>query len=153
MIATTGVFLDAALRYAEMGYRVFPCAPGDKNPITDHGFHDASTDADTIERWWAKHPNANVGIATEGLAVIDIDGETNPWPGDPERMLDLAAAPMALTPRGGSHRIFRQPAGKGWRLTGTPGNASGDPRVRHGWLGKTRCYLCAALEAWQDFPR
>lgn len=106
------------MRYAELGYRVFPCVPGGKTPLTDHGFHDASTDSDQIERWWAEHPRANVGIATEGLIVIDIDGVTNAWPGgDPERMADLTVAPMALTPRGGSHRVFRQPAGKGWRCT------------------------------------
>ncbi len=117
MSASNGL-LDAALRYAELGYRVFPCAPGGKTPLTDHGFFDATTDPEQIESWWARHPHANVGIPTEGLVVIDIDGAGNPWlAGDPERMLDLATGPMALTPRGGSHRVFRQPAGKGWRCT------------------------------------
>src|SRR5262249_35017682 len=85
---------------------------------TDHGFHDATIDHDQIERWWAQHSTANVAIATEGLVVIDIDGDANAWPGgDSERMLDLAAGPMGLTPSGGSHRLFRQPAGKGGRCT------------------------------------
>src|SRR5207249_9870257 len=71
-----------------------------------------------IDRWWTQHPSANIGIPTQGLVVIDIDGDANPWPGnDPEQMLDLAAGPLALTPRGGSHRLFRQPAGKSWRCT------------------------------------
>jgi hypothetical protein len=74
--------LAAALRYAEMGYRVLPCIPGTKHPITQHGFHDAVTDAAQIERWWARHPRANVGIAAEGMLVVDIDGADNPWPGD-----------------------------------------------------------------------
>ena len=116
-MVTRAELLNAALRYAELGYRVFPCVPGTKAPLTAHGFHDASTDAEQIEGWWSRYPLANVGIATEGLIVIDIDSESNTWPADPERMLELAAAPMALTPRGGSHRIFRQPAGKGWRCT------------------------------------
>ena len=112
------VLLAAALRYAELGYRVFPCAPGGKAPLTKHGFHDASGDAEQIERWWTQHPSANIGIATEGLVVIDIDGGDNRWPGDDgERMLELAAGPMALTPRGGNHRVFRQPDGKNWRCT------------------------------------
>jgi hypothetical protein len=116
-VVTPGELLTAALRYAEMGYRVFPCAPGGKMPLTDHGFHDATLDPDQIERWWARHPTANVGIATAGLVVIDVDGEADAWPGgDPERLLELAAGPMALTPHG-SHRLFRQPAGKGWRCT------------------------------------
>jgi hypothetical protein len=116
-VVTPGELLTAALRYAGMGYRVFPCAPGGKMPLTDHGFHDATLDPEQIERWWASHPAANIGIATAGLIVIDVDSEADAWPGgDPERVLELAAGPMALTPRG-SHRLFRQPAGKGWRCT------------------------------------
>jgi hypothetical protein len=110
--------LNAALRYAELGYPVFPCAPGTKFPLTEHGFHDATVDRQAIESWWSEHPNANIGIATEGLIVIDIDGEKNPWlAGDRERIADLAAGPIAITPRGGSHRVFRQPLGKSWRCT------------------------------------
>jgi hypothetical protein len=101
-----------------MGYPVFPCVPGGKAPLTEHGFHDATVDPEQIERWWTQHPSANIGIPTAGLVVIDIDGEANPWlADDQERMLDLARGPMAMTPRGGSHRLFRQPAGKNWRCT------------------------------------
>src|SRR5262245_41536942 len=118
MNATDGIFLEAALHYAERGYRVFPCIPGTKTPLTEHGFHDATVCAEQIERWWTQHPTANLGIPTEGLVVIDIDGKANPWlAGEPERLLDLSRGPMALTPRGGSHRVFRQPVGKHWRCT------------------------------------
>ncbi|GIV04145.1 MAG: hypothetical protein KatS3mg082_2757 [Nitrospiraceae bacterium] len=117
-MVTPGELLTAALRYAEMGYPVFPCVPGGKAPLTEHGFHDATVDPEQIERWWTQHPSANIGIPTAGLVVIDIDGEANPWlADDQERMLDLARGPMAMTPRGGSHRLFRQPAGKNWRCT------------------------------------
>jgi hypothetical protein len=113
-----GELLAAALHYAEMGYPVFPCAPGGKSPLTEHGFHDATIDPEQIERWWTQHPSANIGIPTQGLLVVDIDGIGNRWlSDDPERLLELAAAPMALTPRGGSHRLFRQPQGKNWRCT------------------------------------
>jgi len=106
------------MRYAELGYPVFPCAPGAKTPLTEHGFHDATADAEQIEQWWSQYPSANIGIPTAGMVVIDIDGEANPWlADDPERMLELARGPMAITPRGGSHRLFRQPAGKHWRCT------------------------------------
>ena len=66
--------LENALRYAELGYAVFPCAPGRKTPLTRHGFQEATTDANQIERWWQQHPAANIAIATQGLVVIDIDG-------------------------------------------------------------------------------
>jgi hypothetical protein len=126
--------LEAALRYAEMGYRVFPCVPGEKTPLTAHGFHDATTDAGQIERWWTQHPRANVGIATKGLLVLDIDGSDNPWPGDPERSVELAAAPLALTANGGQHRLFRQPAGKNWRCTESRLAPKVDTRANGGYI-------------------
>ena len=108
----------AALVCAELGYPVFPCVPGDKIPLTQHGFKDATTDPDQIERWWDQHPLANIGIATTGLLVVDVDGSSNPWLADkPERLADLACGPVALTANGGRHCVFRQPAGKNWRCT------------------------------------
>lgn len=44
MAGGNGVLLQAAIRYAELGYPVFPCAPGTKTPLTEHGFHDATVD-------------------------------------------------------------------------------------------------------------
>ena len=132
---TPGELLTAALRYAEMGYPVFPCAPGGKAPLTEHGFHDATVDPEQIERWWAQHPSANIGIPTAGLVVIDIDGDGNRWPGDdPDRLLELAAGPMALTPRGGSHHLFRQPQGKNWRCTEGRLAAKVDTRADGGYI-------------------
>ncbi|RIK72918.1 MAG: hypothetical protein DCC68_25720 [Planctomycetota bacterium] len=99
----------AALRYAELGYRVFPCAPGSKEPLTERGFHDASTDVGVIESWWHFHPSANVAIATDGLIVLDVDGDANEWL-TTDRALDLAVAPLCRTASGGRHYYFRQPA-------------------------------------------
>lgn len=97
---------------------MFPCVPRTKHPITEHGFKDASSDPAQIERWWSQHPLANIGIAAEGLLVVDIDGADNPWPGDPERSADLASAgAVALTPRGGRHYLFRRPTGRAWKCS------------------------------------
>ena len=118
---TVQPLLAAALAYAEMGYAVFPCAPGGKTPLTEHGFLDATIDPQQIEAWWARHPAANIAMPTQGLVVIDtdpVDERPNPWlDAEPEKQLDLAVAPMAITPRGGQHHVFRQPPGKGWRCT------------------------------------
>lgn len=38
------------------------------------GLYAATTDADTIRRWWTKEPKANIGIRCgDGLLVVDID--------------------------------------------------------------------------------
>lgn len=136
IVSTTATdMLGAALAYAELGYRVLPthdtttgacsCGKGDncyshgKHPRNEHGVLEATTDPDQIERWWAKWPNANVAIGTDGLLVVDvdvIDGQPNPWL-TAERALELAAAPMQRTPRGGRHYVCRQPGGKNYRNT------------------------------------
>ena len=126
--------LDAALRYAALGYPVFPCLPGEKAPITPHGFRDATTDIAQIEAWWAKHPDANIGLPTAGLLVIDVDGAENPWPDDPVKEEDLSHCPVSLTPRGGRHHIFRQPTGKGWSSTAGRIAPKVDTRANGGYI-------------------
>ena len=65
---------EAALAYAGRGWRVFPLRPNSKEPATAHGFKDATADAGQVDRWWAKQPDYNVGIATgAGLLVVDVD--------------------------------------------------------------------------------
>ncbi|MBE7466789.1 MAG: bifunctional DNA primase/polymerase [Planctomycetes bacterium] len=107
----------AARYYAELGYPVFPCIPGTKKPLTKHGFRNASTNLDRVEAWWTEHPQANIGIATDGLLILDIDGRDNPWLKGDERLAKLACGPVSITPRGGVHHVFRQPKGKAWRCT------------------------------------
>lgn len=114
---TLSILLEAALRYAELGYPVFPCGSGTKHPLTEHGLKDATTDPNQIEAWWSNHPTANIGIATEGLVVIDVEGGSNWLLDDFEKQFDLSGAPMSITPSGGRHYIFRQPAGKSYRNT------------------------------------
>lgn len=71
--------LDHALAHAARGWAVFPLAPGSKVPLIagGRGFKDATRDAAVIREWWARCPEANVGIATgsaSGFDVLDIDG-------------------------------------------------------------------------------
>jgi hypothetical protein len=79
---------DGALAYAKKSIPVFPCKPGRKEPLTPHGHLDATTDPETIRRWWRKHPEANVGIPTgkrSGLLVADAD----PDKGGYDSLMDL----------------------------------------------------------------
>jgi len=92
--------LDAAVKYAEWGWRVFPLAPRTKRPAIPnahpegdplrghckgecgkigHGVHDAHSDIDRIKRRWTKFPNDNIGLATGYLFdVIDVDPPKKP---------------------------------------------------------------------------
>ncbi|MFB9620458.1 bifunctional DNA primase/polymerase [Brooklawnia cerclae] len=71
--ASTG---EAAVALASDGVPVFPVTVGGKQPLTRHGFHDATTDLDQIRRWWSATPGANIGMPTgaaSGLVVVDVD--------------------------------------------------------------------------------
>jgi hypothetical protein len=112
--------LDAALQYAGRGWQVFPCNPKNKQPLTKHGFKDATTDPATIQRWWRQNPNAIIGVPTgaaSGIFAVDLDRK-QPLPG--MEMKDGVASwnawiaefgnvetLSAETPGGGQHRIFK----------------------------------------------
>jgi hypothetical protein len=86
---------EAALHYAEHGYAVIPlhtilpssgacscgrptCTSPAKHPLTANGLKDATTDEDTVRRWWQTWPSANIGVVTgsrsNNLTVLDFDG-------------------------------------------------------------------------------
>jgi hypothetical protein len=109
--------LRSALWYARNGIAVFPCKPGGKEPLTPHGFKNATTDVDQIEKWWRRWPNANIGLPTgarSGLLVVDIDprsGGEESWAKiRSDRKIPKTA--KQTTGGGGRHIIFRHPGGR-----------------------------------------
>lgn len=105
---TASPFLAAALAYAARGWRVFPLVPGEKRPITENGFQDATSTRSDVLRWWQSFPQANIGLATgDPFDVLDIDG-TNAVPA----LQDILGAtyrhdgPVASTGKG-KHLYFR----------------------------------------------
>ena len=66
---------EIALACISRGWYVFPCWPQTKQPMTAHGWKDASKFAADIDAWWARSPEANVAIACapSGLCILDID--------------------------------------------------------------------------------
>lgn len=127
--------LEAALKYAALGFRVFPLAPGTKLPRKDSkGFYDGTTDAAVVERWWRETPRANIGIWTFGLVVIDVDGQKNPWLEDVERFETMLAAPAQMTANGGFHFIFRQPEGTSWKSSASVIAPNVDTKADDGYI-------------------
>ncbi len=66
----------AAREFAAAAVPVFPCLPGGKRPVTEHGLLDATTDPGQVETWWRQTPLANIGLPTgaaSGVVVVDVD--------------------------------------------------------------------------------
>jgi Bifunctional DNA primase/polymerase, N-terminal len=114
MTAESDVTLSQALAYASHGWPVFPCQPGGKEPATRHGFHDATTDPEQIERWWERQPAANLAIAAglPGPDVLDVDerGEAGSGLAAYNRLrragLLEGVSVIVATPGGGLHAYF-----------------------------------------------
>jgi hypothetical protein len=108
--------LAAALNYAACGLPVFPCIASGlhrKDPLTRHGFKDASRDRDVITTWWRRWPKALIGMPTgsaSGRNVLDIDVK------DPQQngfdtlarigWLNLPPTSIVRTASGGAHLHF-----------------------------------------------
>lgn len=124
--------LTAALLYASLGWPVLPlhstrdkgrpctcnsrsCTSPGKHPVAalvPHGLTDASTDPSVIRGWWARWPNANVGIATGhgGLWVLDVDTRHGGLESLDELLSQHGKFPdtaECMTGGGGRHYFFR----------------------------------------------
>jgi hypothetical protein len=141
MVEKTAVsaMLDAAVAMAESGWSIFPChwpvwKEGlvlctckrrsscehiGKHPRTPHGYLDATTDVDSVARYWRQCPEANIGLATglkNHITVLDVD----PRHGGDASLASLVARygelPETLRSRtgsGGEHIIFEHVPGVG----------------------------------------
>jgi hypothetical protein len=66
--------MHLALALAQKGVPVFPCRVSDKAPLTRNGFHDAGIDPQIIRGWWARWPDALIGVPT-GMRFVVIDAD------------------------------------------------------------------------------
>jgi hypothetical protein len=108
-----------ALRYAKRGWRVIPAPRGMKHPTVKEWQKKATTDINTIIRWWTATPDANVCIATgrgSNLFGVDVDDKAKLPNGWGEGSAALYALEQqhgeeiitytVSTGSGGSHRYF-----------------------------------------------
>lgn len=129
--------LRAAKRYAQAGYPVLlvwplrdgVCACSDgkrcktpgKHPVHKKWQLNATVDVGLIEKWWAKFPDAHVGIEPpEGHCIIDIDPRNGGDKTIKERMQGHklpSNTPIQVSGGGGLHLVLKGdvpgPIGKG----------------------------------------
>lgn len=119
--------LEAAIHYAALGYPVFQCVPGGKQPLAataPHGCKDATTERETIRKWWNQFPTANIGILAGNLIILDLDMKDGKnGVADLERLSGqpfseiIRGVPVVRTPSGGYHLYYRCPVGRNLKAT------------------------------------
>ena len=163
--------LTAALRYAELGLSVVPvhtikdegscsckdgkaCGSPGKHPRTQHGIHDATRDRAAIESFWARWPDANIGIATgraSGIVVIDVDprnGGLETFERLQAELGPLPTTPMAFTGGGGAHLIFNLPAITVRKASAGPGiDVLGDGCMM---VAPPSCHVSGESYSWDE---
>lgn len=132
--------LDFALSLADEGFRVFPLQPNTKIPLKGLAWKDAATmDRSTIERWWAEHPDANIGVATgRGVIVLDADVAKGRKGLESLAMLDMMGLPedtlRVQTPSGGVHVYLKTDLARGNRVDTIEGFPGIDLRGENGYV-------------------
>jgi hypothetical protein len=155
----TAHVLVAALDYARRGMPVLPTSANTKRPLTAHGLLDATTDAQQIRTWWARWPQAMIGIPTgprSKVWVLDVDIDPAKGVNGAKALAQLTAkhGPLpetltSTTPRGGSHLYFllngvnirnsSSKIGPGLDIRGDGGYVIAPPSVRADGIGYRWC--------------
>jgi len=122
--------------------------------LAPHGLNDASTVEAVVRHWWESRPNANIGIATASLVVVDID----PRHGGDATMNTLERKHGALPPTwrvitggAGQHAYFRAPTGR--KIPGSNGTAGPgiDIRATGGYVvAPPSNHVSGSAYTWQD---
>lgn len=88
------------------------CTSPGKHPMVPRGVTQATTDTDRVSYWWRSRPDANIGLATGTVVVIDID----PRHGGNRALAELESKHYRLPPTwrvatggGGQHIYFAAP--------------------------------------------
>ena len=119
---------QSALKLVAEGFKVIPlcnatadsrcgCGRGHKDkaigkvPLTDHGLKDCTQTQLGVKEYWAKYPQANIGIVTDGLIVLDFDAGHGGL--DSKNELEAKYGPLPRTRRhrtggGGQHWLYRE---------------------------------------------
>jgi hypothetical protein len=162
--------LDHALAYARRGWPVLPLhRPGKMlrgkpargtEAAPEHGFYDATTDAQRIQAWYAQDPQQGVGIFPGGAGLLALDPDTKDGKQGPQQLLALQdrlgeQLPDTLvqqTPSGATHLIFRLPAGTPeLGNKALPGCPHVDIRAHKGYIAAEGTTTTTGAYQWLDW--
>lgn len=109
--------VDAALRYARMGWPVLPCAGKNPNVLGADWQRKATSDERTIQRWYSTLERAdNVGVLTGAkFFVLDIDKKHDGYASLDDLTREYGTLPDTLqqiSGGGGRHYFFAIPDGE-----------------------------------------
>lgn len=131
--------VDAAVRYGQLGFHVFPLQANAKLPQPGWGWTQMnSRDEDTIRQWWRIFPDANIGLVcgeASSINVLDIDMKNG---ADGIRSYQAIVqepytGPVQQTPTGGQHLLFGyRPGFKNFTHKGELGGL--DMRTDNGYI-------------------
>lgn len=103
--------LEWALRYIRLKWAVMPLRG--KIPLTENGLKDATLNENQARAWWAKWPDANIGIVTgHWFWVLDVDVKSGGEDSYRYLLNQHGALPETLeqeTGGGGRHILFAMP--------------------------------------------
>src|SRR3990167_4401833 len=107
--------LAEAMRYAEIGWHVHPVNAETKVPLIKEWETKSSTDAATIQKWWAKWPDAGIGVncGLSSIYVVDVDAPMGTEMSFPALCdahgLGWIETVTQDTPSGGQHYVYAMP--------------------------------------------
>ena len=103
-----------ALAYAKLGFKIFPCNPKSKAPLS--GLLDfkekASSDEGQIKNWWTKTPDANIATIPSrgGFLALDIDAKRGiPRPHWAPPTWEVISGGAEVSGLKGCHLYFKDP--------------------------------------------
>jgi hypothetical protein len=100
--------VDDALELAAAGWPVFPCGQ-DKRPIVEHGFLDASLDANIIVKIFSRPRVVMIGVPcgpASGFDVLDLDPRHGSETWEADNVARLPETQIHQTTGGGRHYLF-----------------------------------------------
>jgi hypothetical protein len=131
-------FLNAGLRYIARGWPIFPC-DGKKQPLTKHGFKDATTDEKQIRAWAKSFPGGLWAYPPpKAVVILDLDMKhgangTQEFENLQHCKPDEFEAPRVATATGGMH-LYTDAAGQNFKNTRSAIAPGIDTRTSGGYV-------------------